>query len=75
MTYDSPTSFQIPELYYTALFEAMPGNSILLQNDTPKFTILAATPDYLAQTGQAKEALIGSGFFEVLAANKWNPKH
>ena len=75
MTYESSTSFQIPELYYTALFEAMPGNSILLQNDTPKFTILAATPEYLAQTGQAKEAIIGSGFFEVLAANKWNPKH
>lgn len=69
MTYE-PSSFQIPELYYTALFEAMPGCNVLVRNDPPRFTILAATPAYLKQTGYTKEAMIGKGVFDAFPVNQ-----
>lgn len=62
-------SFQIPEQMYTALFDAMPGNCVLVKNDPPTFTILAATPAYLQQTGYTKEAMIGKGVFEAFPVN------
>jgi PAS domain S-box-containing protein len=73
MTYDTSTPFQIPELYYIALFEALPGSCILLQNNPPHYTVLAATPEYLAQTGYRKEAIIGKGVFEMSPSNPHDP--
>lgn len=75
MTYESASSFQIPEPYYTALFDAMPGNSVLVKNDEPKFTILAATPGYLKQAGHTKETLIGKNIFEAFPGNKNAPDY
>lgn len=69
MTDKSFTSFQIPELYYLALFEALSGNNVLVKADAPKLTILAATPAYLKQTGYTKEAMIGKGVFEAFPVN------
>jgi hypothetical protein len=66
MTYETSASFQISELYQTALFEALPGSCILLQNNVPHFTVLAATPEYLQQTGYKKESIIGNGFSKCL---------
>jgi PAS domain S-box-containing protein len=65
MTHETSTSFQIPEPYYTALFEALAGNNVLLQVDTPRFTILAASQTYLKQTDYKKEVMIGKGIFEA----------
>ncbi|HZH37238.1 MAG TPA: PAS domain-containing protein, partial [Flavisolibacter sp.] len=46
-----------------------PGNCILVQNDAPTLTILAATPSYLQETGYTKEAMIGKGIFEAFPVN------
>jgi hypothetical protein len=67
------TVFQIPELYYKILFEALPGYNVLVKTDEPKFTILAATPGYLYQTGYTKEALTGKGIFEAFPGNNTDP--
>jgi PAS domain S-box-containing protein len=63
------------EALYTAIFEALSGNSILVQADPPKFTILAATPEYIIKSGQSLENLIGTGVFEAFPANVADPEH
>jgi PAS domain S-box-containing protein len=73
MTGETFTFFQIPDLYTTALFEALPGRCILLQNDAPKFTILATTPDYVEMIGTTKEYLVGKGIFEAYPPNGDDP--
>jgi len=75
MTYETFPLIQIPELCYTSLFEALPGNSILVSIDEPKFTILAATPAYLSQTSYTKEDIIGKGVFEVFPGNSDDPQN
>lgn len=75
MTFEHSTSFQIPEQYYAAIFEALPGNSILVKTDAPKFTVLAATPAYITNAGFAEKALIGKGVFEAFPANSTDPKY
>ncbi|GEO12135.1 PAS domain-containing protein [Segetibacter aerophilus] len=62
------TSVSVDALYL-AFFDALPGSSILLQNNPPTFTILAATAKYLKDTGSNKEHLIGKGIFEAFPAN------
>lgn len=67
------TSSISPQMQYTALFEALPGSCILLKNNPPHYTILAATPEYLKQTGYAKEVMVGKGIFEAFPANPDDP--
>ena len=62
-----------PEVPYSSLFEAMTGSCILLRNDTPRYTILAATPGYLAQTRTTKEGIVGKGIFEAFPGNPVDP--
>jgi signal transduction histidine kinase len=69
MSAKTSNSFQIPEPYYMALFEAMSGNNVLIKADPPKMTILAATPGFLKETGYTKEAMIGKGVFEAFPVN------
>lgn len=64
MTHENPITSQISEMYYTTLFEALDGNIVLMQNDPPRYTILAATPSYLQLTGRTKNDVVGKGFFE-----------
>src|SRR3954452_13483091 len=59
---------------YTALFDALPGNTILLEKDAPHFTIVAATPQYIKDSGLKKEALVGKGVFEVFPSNPADPE-
>src|SRR5687767_1053142 len=66
MTNENPVTSQIPEMYYTTLLEALDGNIVLIQNDPPRYTILAATPSYLQLTGRTKNDTVGKGFFEDL---------
>ena len=46
------------------VFETLPGKCVLLQNDAPHFTILAATASYLAASKIGKHSLIGKGIFD-----------
>jgi PAS domain S-box-containing protein len=73
MTYESSTSFQVSEQCVTGIFEALPASCILLRNDAPRYTIVAASPEYLAQTGTTKEGLIGKGIFEAFPPNPVDP--
>ena len=72
MTFETST-FQITEECYTAIFEALPESCILVQTNAPCYTILAASPEYLAQTGTTKEAIIGKGIFEAFPSNPDDP--
>jgi len=47
------------------LFEAVPGNNLLIRSDSPRFTMLAASESYLQLTGKSKTDLIGIGVFEA----------
>ncbi len=54
---------------FKSVFEFMPGCSVLLATDAPKFTILAATIDYLLTSQKKMEDVIGKSLFEALPAN------
>jgi PAS domain S-box-containing protein len=69
MTTEPSTSFQVPEESYTTLFNALPGNCYLLQNNAPHFTILAATSGILNLSGSTREDVIGKGLFETFPSN------
>ncbi len=60
---------------YASLIEALPGKSILVKPDSPKFTILAATPEYISYTGYANKQLIGKGVFEAFPGNYLDPEN
>jgi hypothetical protein len=47
------------------LFQSMPGNTILLLPDAPRFTIIAATDDYCKTAERRHNELIGKGLFEA----------
>lgn len=55
------------------VFETLPGKCVLLQNDAPKFTILAASASYLLASVTAKQFLIGRGIFEKGILQLQNP--
>jgi hypothetical protein len=50
-----------------SLFEAMPGCSLLIQNDAPHFTIAAATEDFCNAFEKRKEQLIGNNYLDFFA--------
>jgi PAS domain S-box-containing protein len=54
---------------FASAFEAMPSYSVLIDIDTPKYTILAATHDYLQLGSRTKENIIGEGLFEAFPKN------
>ncbi|OLY94294.1 hypothetical protein SAMN05444008_105128 [Cnuella takakiae] len=73
MTNEQLTSPGQPEQQVLAIFEAISGNSMLIQTDAPKFTILAATPGYCNTSGRTRDFLIGKGVFEAFPGSD-NPK-
>ncbi len=50
-------------------FEATPGSSVVVLPDTPHFTIVAVSDDYVAASGRRKDELIGKGLFDVFPKN------
>src|SRR3954470_4752105 len=56
-----------------ALFEAIPGNNLLIEADPQHFTILAATQGYAALAGKSPETFTGKRFFEVFPSNSSDP--
>ena len=49
---------------YKKVFDTLPGNLVLLKNNSPYFTIIAATESYISIAGKDKISLIGTGIFE-----------
>jgi hypothetical protein len=74
MTYDVSADSRTTGMDYQALFDALPGNNVLLKADAPVYTIVAVTPQYLHHTGTTGEALIGKGLFEAFPANAAHPE-
>ncbi|MDB5192531.1 MAG: domain S-box protein [Segetibacter sp.] len=69
-----PFMTQLPSLlqpgeFLKALFNALPGSSILLENNAPRYTILAATKQYVKDSGKKEEQLVGKGIFEAFPSN------
>jgi PAS domain S-box-containing protein len=73
MTYEQSLSAIGSETFYINLFNALPGNSILLRTDSPHYTIIASTPGYSKLTGIRKEALIDHRLFDVFSSNPHDP--
>jgi PAS domain S-box-containing protein len=57
-----------------SVFETMPGNSVLLLPDAPRFTIVSVTEGYLQSTQQARHELTGKGIFEAFPGNPEDPE-
>jgi two-component system sensor histidine kinase VicK len=54
----------LPDEIFKIIFEKSPG-SLLVKADAPRFTIMAASDDYLKITSAVREDILGRGFFEV----------
>jgi hypothetical protein len=52
------------------IFEASPGNSMLLLPDSPRFTVVSVTNDFLISTATKKEDIIGKGYFEIFSPDQ-----
>lgn len=52
------------ELLFEEIFQEFPVPTIILQADTPDFTILEVNEMFLSLNGRSREALIGNGFFQ-----------
>lgn len=48
------------------IFEAIPGNSLLLQANAPHFTVAAATPGFLALLSYNKQHCVSKNFINVI---------
>ena len=60
--------------YYESIFMAAPCMYILLQPDSPRFTIATANEAYLKATSRSREDLIGKGIFEAFPVNPLDPE-
>ncbi|WP_165958157.1 PAS domain-containing protein [Segetibacter sp. 3557_3] len=58
---------------YIRLFDAFPGNHLLIEANPPHYTLLAVTPQRLIEVGLAREAIIGKPLFEVHPGNSNDP--
>jgi PAS domain S-box-containing protein len=57
-----------------SVFNSLPGIFILLQPDTPQFTIVAVTDDYLSTTFSKRNDIIGKGLFDIFTDSPQNEK-
>ncbi len=60
-------------LDFKQLFDIAPGRFLVLSPDAPRFTILAATDEYLSATKTKREEIVGKGIFEVFPDNPAAP--
>lgn len=56
-------------LNFNQIFQIMPAPSMVLLQDPPKFTIVAANKAYLESVNTTQEDLIGKGIFEAFPEN------
>ena len=57
------------DIDFRVIFEAMPGNSVLLKANPPEYNIIAVTTGYLDYSPHTREELIGKGLFEIFSSN------
>ena len=57
------------QIDFEAAFKAMPGTAALLDIDAPKYSILAATADFLKPSGKSENDVVGKGIFEAFPLN------
>lgn len=62
----------LPDEIFKIVFEKSPG-SLLVKADAPRFTIMAASDDYLKITSSIREDILGKGFFEVFPDDASDP--
>lgn len=58
---------------FNEIFMAVPGNSVLLAADSPRFTILAVTDDFVKTSGISREQLLGKEYFKAFPENPRDP--
>ena len=58
---------------YRLIFDATPAPYLLLDADSPRFTIVGVNDAYLAATDTGREAVVGRGLFEVFPDNPADP--
>jgi len=63
-----------PEPDFRTLFEAIPGLFLVLEPDTPQFTIVGVSDAYVHATKTKREEIIGRGLFEVFPDNPTDPE-
>jgi PAS domain S-box-containing protein len=56
-----------------SVFSSLAGSNVLVLPDTPLFTIIAVSDDYLQDTGRVREELLGKGLFEMFPNNPNDP--
>ena len=56
-----------------AIFTSLSGSNVLLLPDTPLFTIVAVSNDYLKDTGRTAEELLGRPLFDSFPNNPGDP--
>ncbi|MFZ5889549.1 MAG: ATP-binding protein [Myxococcota bacterium] len=58
---------------FRKFFESAPGLYLVLANDSPRFTIVAASDNYLRATLTTREGILGRGLFEVFSDSPADP--
>lgn len=59
---------------FQAIFEAVPGNYLILKPDPPRFTIVAVSDAYARATLTKRENILNKGLFEVFPDNPDDPQ-
>lgn len=54
-------------------FEATPGISVIVRPDTPAYTLVAVSNDFIANSGMKREGVIGKSHFEVFPKSPDDP--
>jgi PAS domain S-box-containing protein len=59
----------------TKIFEARPGISAVLLPDSPNFTIVTLSDDFIETTGRKRKETVGKAFFEIFKVRPDDPFH
>lgn len=68
-----PMRQHIPPAHFQQIFQALPGNFLILLPDA-SFTIIAASDDYLRDTLRQREEVVGMPVFEIFPDNPDAPQ-
>lgn len=60
---------EVKEINLKFAFAVLPSNSMLVDIDSPKFTILLVSDNYVKISGKSRSDLIGNGVFDVFPPN------
>ncbi|HEY0811570.1 MAG TPA: PAS domain-containing sensor histidine kinase [Longimicrobiales bacterium] len=66
---EDEAAFFRQERFYKAIFRAAPSPYLILNNDSPRFTIVEVNDSYLGATNTARANIIGRALFNVFPDN------